>query len=105
MNDSMTLFILTAAVLTLVTIGLIVWPLWRAGPQRSPLAAVLAAGGIAVAVLEGLANHQALAWSATALLFAAAVALDRGGAPAVARYRRSSAIAPSSTPPAAGSGP
>ena len=43
MNDSMTLFILTAAVLTLVTIGLIVWPLWRAGPQRSPLAAVLAA--------------------------------------------------------------
>ena len=43
MNDSMTLFILTAAVLTVVTIGLIAWPLWRAGPQRSPLAAMLAA--------------------------------------------------------------
>jgi len=69
------------------------------------LATVLAAGGIAVAVLEGFANHQALAWSATALLFALAVALDRGGAPALVRYRRSSAIAPSSTPPAAGSGP
>ena len=50
MNDSMTLFILTAAVLTLVTIGLIVWPLWRAGPQRSPLAAVLAACLIPVLV-------------------------------------------------------
>lgn len=69
------------------------------------LAAVLAAGGIAVAVLEGFANHQALAWSATALLFAAAVALDCRDVPAGLRYRRSSAIAPSSVPPAAGSGP
>ena len=36
-------FLLTAAVLTMVSIGLVVWPLLRAGPHRSPLAATLAA--------------------------------------------------------------
>ncbi len=44
MNDSMTLFVLTSVLLTLLSVGLIAWPLWRAtGPQRSPLAATLAA--------------------------------------------------------------
>ena len=44
MNDSMTLFVLTSVLLTLLSVGLIVWPLWRAaGAQRSPLAATLAA--------------------------------------------------------------
>ncbi|MCC7016796.1 MAG: hypothetical protein IT564_06295 [Rhodospirillales bacterium] len=39
-------------------------------PQGRALAFVLAAGGIAVAALEGPANHQALAWTLTALLLA-----------------------------------
>lgn len=39
----MTLFLLTAILLTMVTIGLVAWPLLRAGPNRSPLIAMLAA--------------------------------------------------------------
>lgn len=40
-------------------------------PQGWSLAWVLATGGIAVAVLEGGSNHQALMWALTALLLAA----------------------------------
>lgn len=44
MNDSMTLFVLTSVLLTLLSVGLIAWPLWHAaGPERSRLAATLAA--------------------------------------------------------------
>jgi glucan 1,3-beta-glucosidase len=43
----------------------------RADPQGRALALVLAIGGIAVALLEGWPNHQALLWAATALLLAA----------------------------------
>jgi cytochrome c-type biogenesis protein CcmH len=39
----MNLFILIAGLLTTVTIALLVWPLLRAGQQRSPQAAILAA--------------------------------------------------------------
>ena len=42
----------------------------RADPQGRALAFVLAAGGIAVALKEGWANHQALMWALTALLLA-----------------------------------
>jgi exo-beta-1,3-glucanase (GH17 family) len=67
------------------------------------LAAVLAAGGLAVLAVEGLANHQALAWVATIWTLGAAVMLEpRRSASA---YARTSASAPSSTPPAAASGP
>lgn len=69
------------------------------------LAVVLTLAGIAVAVLEGAANHQALAWGATVLLFALAILLNRRGESASADHRRSSAIAPSNAPPAASSGP
>ncbi|MBK8211748.1 MAG: hypothetical protein IPK78_19140 [Rhodospirillales bacterium] len=69
------------------------------------LAVVLTLAGIAVAVLEGAANHQALAWGATAVLFALAILLDRRGKGAAANHRRNSVIAPSSAPPAASSGP
>ncbi|MBK8174428.1 MAG: hypothetical protein IPK66_03845 [Rhodospirillales bacterium] len=41
------------------------------------LATVLAAGGLVVAVQEGIDNHQALGWTAMALVFAAAVVVDR----------------------------
>lgn len=44
MNDSMTLFVLTSVVLTVLSVGLVAWPLWRAAaPHGSPLAATLAA--------------------------------------------------------------
>jgi glucan 1,3-beta-glucosidase len=49
---------------------------WLGGRTSGPdsqgraLALVLAAGGIAVTVLEGPANHQAIAWTLTALLLA-----------------------------------
>jgi glucan 1,3-beta-glucosidase len=39
-------------------------------PQGRALALVLAAGGIAVGLLEGWPNHQALSWALTALLLA-----------------------------------
>jgi cytochrome c-type biogenesis protein CcmH len=39
----MTLFLVTAALLTVLSIGLVAWPLLRARPHRSPLAATLAA--------------------------------------------------------------
>jgi glucan 1,3-beta-glucosidase len=68
------------------------------------LAVILAAGGIAVAVREGFANHQALTWTALALIFAIAIYLEAFGRRAVAPYRRTMASAPSSAPPAAGSG-
>jgi exo-beta-1,3-glucanase (GH17 family) len=69
------------------------------------LAAFAAVGGIGVMLNEGLANHQALAWTAVSLLFAAAIAVERHGqGTRAAPYRLSSASAPSSTPPAAGSG-
>ena len=42
----------------------------RPDPGGLALALVLAAGGIAVAVIEGPANHQALGWTATALTIA-----------------------------------
>ena len=41
-----------------------------ADPQGRALALVLAAGGIAVAVIEGPANHQALSWTLIVLLLA-----------------------------------
>ena len=68
------------------------------------LAIILAAGGITVAVREGLVNHQALTWTALALMFAIAIWLDASGRRAAAPYRRTMASAPSSAPPAAGSG-
>lgn len=68
------------------------------------LAGVLALAALAVAVLEGFANHQALAWAGGALLLAAAVALDPGEPRAVQRHRRSRAIAPSNAPPAESAG-
>lgn len=43
MINDMNLFILIAGLLTTVTIALLVWPLLRPGPQRSPQAAILAA--------------------------------------------------------------
>ena len=67
------------------------------------LAVMLAAGGIIVAVREGLANHQALIWTALALMFAMAVYLETFAGRA-ALDRRTMTRAPSSTPPAAGSG-
>jgi uncharacterized membrane protein YoaK (UPF0700 family) len=73
-------------------------------PEERLLAIILAAGGIAVAVREGFANHQALTWTALALIFAIAIYLDASGKRAAARYRRTMASAPSSAPPAAGSG-
>ena len=42
MINGMNLFILVAGLLTTVTIALLVWPLLRAGQQRSPQAAILA---------------------------------------------------------------
>jgi glucan 1,3-beta-glucosidase len=68
------------------------------------LAAVLATCAIAVAVSEGAANRQALAWAGASLVFSASVIIDRGRQRVSARYRRSSAIAPSSAPPAESSG-
>jgi glucan 1,3-beta-glucosidase len=57
---------------------------WRrpghcAGDRREErlLALVLAAGAAGVALLEGAANHQALAWAATVLLLAAVAASER----------------------------
>jgi hypothetical protein len=67
------------------------------------LAICLAVGGIVVAVSEGFANHQALAWAAVALLFAIAIFLDASSRVPVS-YRRTIDSAPSSSPPAAGSG-
>ena len=83
-----------------------------AGPARARedlageklLAVILAAGAIVVAVREGFANHQALIWTALALMFAIAICMEASGKRAAARYRRSMASAPSSAPPAAGSG-
>jgi glucan 1,3-beta-glucosidase len=69
------------------------------------LAAVLAVCAIGVAVSEGAANHQALAWAGASLVFSASVMIDRGRQRVEAHYLRSRAIAPSSAPPAAGSGP
>ncbi len=68
------------------------------------LAVLLAATGLAIALSEGLANTQALAWTGMTLVLAAAVALDYRRLTVAARSWRSSAIAPSSAPPAAGSG-
>jgi glucan 1,3-beta-glucosidase len=68
------------------------------------LAIFLAVGGIAVAVSEGFANHQALAWAAGALLFGIAIFLDSTSSRAPVSYRRTIDSAPSSSPPAAGSG-
>jgi glucan 1,3-beta-glucosidase len=68
------------------------------------LAVILAAGGIAVAIREGLANYQALTWTALTLIFGLAIYLEASGKRAAAPYRRTMASAPSSAPPAAGSG-
>jgi glucan 1,3-beta-glucosidase len=69
------------------------------------LAAVLAVGAVSVAISEGMANHQALAWAGVSLVFSVSVMIDRGRQQQVAaRYRRSSAMAPSSAPPAESSG-
>jgi hypothetical protein len=73
-------------------------------PEERLLAIILAAGGIAVAVKEGFANHQALIWAALALILAIAIYLEVSGSRAAASYRRTMASAPSSAPPAAGSG-
>jgi hypothetical protein len=67
------------------------------------LALVLAAGGVAVAIGEGLANHQALSWSVVCLLLAAGAWLLPKPAPDQVDRRRS-ATAPSKAPAAAGSG-
>jgi len=67
------------------------------------LAVVLAVGGIAVAVNEGLANHQALAWTIVCLLLAVG-AWVRPRAAAGQSGARSRASAPSKAPAAAGSG-
>jgi exo-beta-1,3-glucanase (GH17 family) len=72
--------------------------------EEKLLAVILAAGGIIVAAREGLANHQALIWTALALIFAIAIYLEASGKRAAAPYRRTMASAPSSAPPAAGSG-
>ena len=80
-------------------------PSWVADlAEERLLASFLAVGSVAVAVSEGLANHQALAWVAQALLFAMAIFVDAPGSRVAAIYRRTIASAPSSSPPAAGSG-
>ncbi len=68
------------------------------------LATILTAASVAIAIAEGLANHQALAWTGMTLVLASAIALGCHRLAPAAGYRRSSAIAPSSAPPAAGSG-
>jgi exo-beta-1,3-glucanase (GH17 family) len=70
--------------------------------EETLLAGELALGGLAVLVREGLQNHQALAWTATVWLLAAAVAVERWRS---RRYPRATASAPSKAPPAAASGP
>jgi exo-beta-1,3-glucanase (GH17 family) len=77
---------------------------WEDLAEERLLAIILAAGGIAVAVREGFANHQALIWAALALILAIAIYLEASGSRAAAPYRRTMASAPSSAPPAAGSG-
>ena len=80
-------------------------PSWVADlAEERMLASFLAVGSVAVAVGEGLANYQALAWAALALLFAMAIFIDAPGSRVAAIYRRTIASAPSSSPPAAGSG-
>jgi glucan 1,3-beta-glucosidase len=80
-------------------------PAWAADLVEERLLAIfLAIGGLAVAVSEGLANHQALAWAAVALLFVIAIFLDASSSRVPVSYRRIIDNAPSSSPPAAGSG-
>lgn len=47
----------------------------RLPPEERLLVGLLAIGGVAVAVREGLVNVQALGWAVTALMFAAALAI------------------------------
>ena len=51
-------------------------PVEDQAPEESWLAGVLATGAIAVAVVEGWRNHQALLWTATALTLAAPALID-----------------------------
>lgn len=75
------------------------------GLEERIVAAFLAAGSIALVVRQGLENHQALAWAAMGLAFAAAIFGAPQEAAAGAPERRATATAPSSTPPAEASGP
>ena len=68
------------------------------------LATILAVGAVGVAISEGMANHQALAWVGASLVFSLSVMVDRAAQRTAARYRRSSTMAPSSAPPAESSG-
>ncbi len=80
-------------------------PSWAADlAEERLLASFLAAGGVVVAVNDGLVNHQALTWAALALMFGMAIVFDSSGRPLASIYRRTIASAPSSSPPAAGSG-
>jgi glucan 1,3-beta-glucosidase len=67
------------------------------------LAGVLVAGGLAIPLLEGFENWQALTWAAATVCLAASVGVECRWNRA-APYRRTSASAPSNAPPAAGSG-
>lgn len=68
------------------------------------LAAILAVCAVGIAISEGVANHQALAWAAVSLVFSVSVMIDRGRQRAITHYRRSNTMAPSSAPPAESSG-
>lgn len=71
--------------------------------EETLLAVVLAVGGVAVAINEGFANHQALGWTGVCLLLAAGVWLWPRR-PAGQAGSRTRASAPSKKPAAAGSG-
>jgi glucan 1,3-beta-glucosidase len=88
-----------------VALAIACWPERVRGDlaEERLLAVILAAGGLIVAVREGFANHQALIWTALALMFATAIYLEAFAGRA-ALDARAMARAPSSTPPAAGSG-
>ncbi|MCL4791632.1 MAG: hypothetical protein KJ040_06215 [Gammaproteobacteria bacterium] len=63
----MNLFLLIAGLLTAVTIALLIWPLLRAGPQRSPQAAILAAVVIPVSVWFVYPKVSSYDWVAPAV--------------------------------------
>jgi cytochrome c-type biogenesis protein CcmH len=67
MINGMNLFILVAGLLTTVTIALLVWPLLRAGQQRSPQAAILAAVLIPAIVWLVYPKVSSYDWVAPAL--------------------------------------
>ena len=67
MINGMNLFILVAGLLTTVTIALLVWPRLRAGQQRSPQAAILAAVLIPAIVWLVYPKVSSYDWVAPAL--------------------------------------